>query len=133
MIDLIDLDLMVKIHLRRWREVAEDLRQRSCPLPVDICALLADKVDPDIKEPKGRPPMPDWEKDSRDRLLCKRVGFYRALVGISGGPLNIDDAQDKVCAELGVSNGTLRAALLKFPETRKKEEEITRSILNELD
>jgi len=130
MVDLVDLDLEVKIHLRRWGEVAEALRQRTSPLPPKLCAELADKIDPEVKDKGGRRAAP-WENTHRDRLLCYALGVYRALIGVPGGPINEDDARDRTCRDMGTSDSTLRQALQKFPALAKQVSTEARKALEE--
>lgn len=130
MVDLADADLEVKIHLRRWAEVAEALRERKSPLPPNICAMLADKLDPDRRDKRGRRAAP-WETAWRDRLLCVALGMARATIGTPGGPINEDDARDQVCRALGASDSTLRKALQCFPGVAEEHAKIAREVLKE--
>jgi|GEM_PF-4303581 len=130
MVDLADLDLEVKIHLRRWGEVAEALRQRTSPLPPKLHAALANKIDPEVKDKKGRRAAP-WENANRDRGLCYALGIYRALIGRPGGPINENDARDRTCRDMGASDGTLRQALQNFPALAKQVSEEARKALEE--
>ncbi len=126
--NLEDFDFEMKIYLRRWSEVAQVLRERKIPLPSHIAAALADHIDPNVKEPKGRVSAP-WEINNRDRLLCHCLGWFRALVGTKDGPIDLDDAFFQTCETMKVSESTLSTARRKYPEVVKSWEQAVKAVL----
>lgn len=125
-----DIDLEYKMFLCRWSEVAKALRERTRPLTPRMRALLADKIDPDVKGRKGRRACPH-EIDNRDRIICSAHGYHRGLIGTKGGPIHEQDARDWTC-RMGFSDATLRNALGRFPDETARAEKYTLEALERL-